>query len=286
MNIKELQATLIGLNDCWGSQWLGLPLFMSQCLVRLGYSSTLRLSPSTQAVHDCIQSVALLIEQDGQARAALNQEPDYHNRLHVANTLAALTTLLLLQRQCRGADGPNDDGGGDGGRSMPLHIEWLAMLIMLSHDLLHDGSINNQTSQIEARSVAYLKPLLSQHRVDLADQHTIQMIILLTDASLVKAGHEKIKNKPFFIEDMDCLTVLIQEADILASAMPEVGPLLTKQLASEWAKINHHGMSALTTTTGRIEFLRHGALFSSPASQLLGMNAVKSAQLWALGEYV
>jgi len=275
MNIKELQVTLLSLNDCWEQRWPGLPLFMNKCLVRLGHPSTSPMAKETQAIHDCIQSVALLIEQDGQARASLNQEPHYHNRLHVANTLVTLTTLLLLQRQCSGDE-----------RSIPSHIEWLAMLIMLSHDLLHDGSINRQESQIEARSVAYLKPLMQQHQVDLADQHIIQMIILLTDATLVKAGHEKIKNKPFFIEDMDCLTVLIQEADILASAMPEVGPLLTKQLASEWAKINHHGMSALTTASGRIEFLRHGALFSSPASQLLGINAVKSAQLLALGEDV
>jgi hypothetical protein len=275
MNIKELQVTLLSLNDCWEQRWPGLPLFMNKCLVRLGHPSTSRLAKETQAIHDCIQSVALLIEQDGQARASLNQEPHYHNRLHVANTLVTLTTLLLLQRQCSGDE-----------RSIPSHIEWLAMLIMLSHDLLHDGSINRQESQIEARSVAYLKPLMQQHQVDLADQHIIQIIILLTDATLVKAGHEKIKNKPFFIEDMDCLTVLIQEADILASAMPEVGPLLTKQLANEWAKINYHGMSALTTASGRIEFLRHGALFSSPASQLLGINAVKSAQLLALGEDV
>jgi hypothetical protein len=275
MNIEELQATLMSLNDCWEKRWPGLPLFMNKCLVKLGHASTSRMATSTQAIHDCIQSVALLIEQDGQARASLNQEPDYHNRLHVANTLVTLTTLLLLQRQCSGDE-----------RSIPSHIEWVAMLIMLSHDLLHDGSINWQESQIEARSVAYLKPLMQQHQVDLADQHIIQMIILWTDATLVKAGHEKIKNKPFFIEDIDCLTVLVQEADILASAMPEVGPLLTKQLASEWAKINHHGMSALTTASGRIEFLRYGALFSSPASQLLGINAVKSAQLLALGEDV
>ena len=275
MTIQELQATFIRLNDSWGLQWPGLPLIMNSCLIRLGYRPAEVMGGRAQAIHDCMQDVAELIEVDGQARAALNQEPEYHSRLHVANTLEALTTLLLLQRQHSGAE-----------RTIPSPMEWTAILIMLSHDLLHDGSINRQESQIEARSVAYLKPLMQQHQVDLADQHIIQMIILWTDATLVKAGHEKIKNKPFFIEDMDCLTVLIQEADILASAMPEVGPLLTKQLASEWAKINHHGMSALTTASGRIEFLRHGALFSSPASQLLGINAVKSAQLLALGKDV
>jgi hypothetical protein len=275
MTIKELQATFIRLNDCWGPQWPGLPLVMNDCLVRLGHQSAAVMGNRTQAIHDCMQCVAQLIEEDGKVRASLNQEPDYHNRLHVANTLEALTSLLLLQRQ-----------HGDAERTILSPMEWTAMLIMLSHDLLHDGCVNKWKSQIEARSVEYLKPFMRQHNVDQADQHIIKAIILMTDSTMVKAGHEKIKNKPFFIEDIDCLTVLIQEADILASAMPEVGPLLTKQLASEWAKINHHGISALTTASGRIEFLRHGALFSSPASQLLGINAVKSAQLLALGEDV
>ena len=275
MTLQELQASFIRLNDCWGLQWPGLPQIMNSCLIRLGHRSTAEMGGRAQAIHDCMQSVAQLIEDDGQKRASLNQEPDYHNRLHVANTLEALTALLLLQRQF-----------DDAVRTLPSPMEWTAMLIMLSHDLLHDGSLNNWPSQIEARSVEYLTPLMQQHNVEQADQQTINKIILWTDSSMVKAGHEKVKNKPFFIEDIDCLTVLIQEADILASAMPEVGPLLTQQLAREWAKTNHQGMRTLVTPAGRSEFLRHGALFSSPASQLLGIEAAKSAQLLALGDYV
>ncbi len=119
-----------------------------------------------------------------------------------------------------------------------------------------------------------------------SDQRIMKTMILSTDPTLVKASHEKIKNKQFSIEDVDCLTVLIQEADIMASTMPQVGPLLTKQLASEWSKTNYPGFHALTTLSGRIEFLRNGALFSSPASQLLGIDAVKTAQLLELGAYV
>jgi hypothetical protein len=273
MKIKELQATLIRLHASWGQQWPGLPLIMDRCLAQLGYQAGSPMEESTQALHDCIQHVAKLIENDGQARAALNQEPDYHNRLHVANTLVALTCLLLLQRQVSDED-----------RDRPSHTEWMAMLTMLSHDLLHDGSVNSTESQIEARSVEYLKPLLKQYEVEQADQSIITAIILLTDASLVKGSHEKIKNIPFLIENKDCLTVLVQEADIIASALPDIGPLLTEKLASEWGKINYKKMHAFTTIPGRIEFLRNGALFSSPASQLLGIDAIKSAQLLALDE--
>jgi len=275
MNIKELQATFISLYECWDQDWPGLPTIMDSCLVRLGYLPGTPLQQSTQALHDCIEHVARLIEQDGQTRAGLNQEPDYHNRLHVANTLVSLTTLLLLQRQVSGDE-----------RSMPSHIEWMAMLTMLSHDLLHDGSVNMRVSQIEARSLDYLNPLLKKYGVNQADQQSMNAIILLTDPCLVKACHEKIKNTPFSIENMDCLAVLIQEADIMASTMPEIGPLLTKKLASEWAKINVKKMDTLITLPGRIEFLRNGAIFSSPVSQLLGIDMIKSAQLLALGENV
>ena len=275
MTIQDLQETFIRLNDCWGPQWPGLPRIMNNCLIRLGHRPAAVMGDRAQAIHDCMQDVAELIEDDGQARAALNQEPDYHNRLHVANTLEALTTLLLLQRQYSDAE-----------RTVPSPMEWTAMLIMLSHDLLHDGSVNKRPSQIEARSVEYLEPLMQQHQVEQADQHTINVIILSTDPIMVKASHAKIIKKPFFIEDIDCLTVLIQEADILASAMPEVGPLHTKKLASEWAKINHPDSSTLITPSGRSEFLRNGALFSSPACLMLGIEAAKAAQLLALGKYV
>ena len=275
MNIEELQATFISLRECWNVQWPGLPAVMTTCLLRLGHQSPFLMAPNTQSIHDCIQVVAQLIEQDGQVRASLNQEPAYHNRLHVANTLVALTTLLLLQRQFCGDS-----------RSVPSHTEWMAMLTMVSHDLLHDGSVNIQKSQIEARSAQHLEPLMNEFGVTQSDQHIIKTIILSTDPTLVKACHEIIKNRPFCIEDVDCLTVLIQEADIMASTMPDVGPLLTKQLACEWSKTNCPGVHALNTLSGRIEFLRNGALFSSPASQLLGVDAVKAAQLLELGANV
>ena len=275
MSIKELQANFVSLRECWNVQWPGLPTVMNNCLSRLGHQPPLLMDLHTQSIHDCIHGVAQLIEHDGQVRASLNQEPDYHNRLHIANTLVALTALLILQRQFSGD-----------ARCVPSHTEWLAMLTMLSHDLLHDGSVNIRKSQIEARSVHHLEPLMNEFGVAPSDQHIMKTIILSTDPTLVKACHEKIKNRPFSIEDVDCLTVLIQEADIMASTMPEVGPLLTKQLASEWSKAKCPGVHALNTLSGRIDFLRNGALFSSPASHLLGVDAVKSAQLLELGAYV
>lgn len=275
MTIQELRATFVRLNDSWGFHWPGLPQIMNGCLVRLGHLPTAALADRVQAIHDCMQEVAELIENDGQERAILNKEPAYHNRLHVANTLEGLTTLLLLQRQHDNAK-----------HTIPSSTEWTAMLIMLSHDLLHDGSINQRPSQIEARSVKYLEPLMHRHKVDQADQRTINAIILSTDPTMVKGCHAKIKERSFAVEDTDCLTVLIQEADILASVMPEVSLSHTKKLACEWEKIKHPAMNTLITPFGRSDFLRNGALFSSPACRMLGMEAIKSAELLELGGYV
>ena len=275
MEINKLSDEFIKLRESWSSQWQGLPQVMSRCLARLGYEPATLLDQHTQAVCNCIQSVVELVERDGEMRATFNQEPHYHNRLHVADTLVSLTTLLLLQRQC-----------SCDSRSSPSHTEWVAMLTMLSHDLLHDGTINKFSSEIEARSVYYLEPYLQEHRVDQSDQLIIKELILLTDPIMVQKCHDKIRNRVFSILDIDCLAVLIQEADILASTLPDIGSKLAEKLSNEWAKINYQGAHALTTVIGRVEFLHKTALFSSPASNLLEINTLKCEQLLALGSLI
>lgn len=272
MNAKDLNMTFNNLREGWDGDWPGLPRVMESCLAMLGNDPTSVLLPRTRAVSNCIQEVALFIEENGRVQARLKKEPDYHNRLHVSDTLVSLTTLLLLHRKYVGEMG---------GR--PSHIEWVAMLTMLGHDLMHDGSINSSTSQIETRSAHYLQPFLERHKVHKEDQRAVKNIIISTDPRLVKVSHEKIAKRIFSLADIDCLTVLIQESDIMASAMPHIGPLLAKRLEKEWRKIGFSQADIVATTAGRIQFLRYSALFSSPASEMLGMRTIKSVQLGVLG---
>jgi hypothetical protein len=83
------------------------------------------------------------------------------------------------------------------------------------------------------------------------------------------------------LSNLNLCCVLANEADILASALPDIGLALTECLAQEWDKRYPADAQGLRTTSGRRFFLQHLALFSSPAADVLGLPAIRQAQLAA-----
>jgi hypothetical protein len=168
------------------------------------------------------------------------------------------------------------------GRSLneqPNHAEWLALLIMISHDFLHNGQINQFRSEIEAMTVKALVPHMKKCNVSAKDQTLISHTILKTDPAFVAESHQQIEGLNFDLSDPRCLLVLIQECDILASALPVTGKSLTQQLSEEWSGVAPDRSLALLPPAGRIFFLKRMALFSSPASRALGMQQNIDRQL-------
>jgi hypothetical protein len=272
MDLAYLETTLQNLREKWPTNWPGLAVVLNSSLKKLGFIEALKLTPRQKALHDCIFSVVNAIEKDGVLRAKRQQEPRYHNRLHFADTVVALTVMLLNLRKVSG-------------RSLNQqlsHAEWLAMLIMVSHDFLHNGQINQFRSEIEALSVKALVPLMKKHKVSAKDQALISAIILKTDPAFVAESHQQIEDQAFDLSDHKCLLVLIQECDILASALPETGKTLTQQLSEEWADVAPDKSLALLPPAGRLFFLKRMALFSSPASQALGIQRSIDRQIAAI----
>jgi hypothetical protein len=272
MDLAYLETTLQNLREKWPTNWPGLAVVLNSSLKKLGFIEALKLPPRQKALHDCIFSVVNAIEKDGVLRAKSQQEPRYHNRLHFADTVVALTVMLLNLRKVSG-------------RSLNQqlsHAEWLAMLIMVSHDFLHNGQINQFRSEIEALSVKALVPLMKKHKVSANDQALISAIILKTDPAFVAESHQQIEDQAFDLSDHKCLLVLIQECDILASALPETGKTLTQQLSEEWADVAPDKSLALLPPAGRLFFLKRMALFSSPASQALGIQRSIDRQIAAI----
>jgi hypothetical protein len=272
MDLAYLETTLQNLREKWPTNWPGLAVVLNSSLKKLGFIEALKLPPRQKALHDCIFSVVNAIEKDGVLRAKSQQEPRYHNRLHFADTVVALTVMLLNLRKVSG-------------RSLNQqlsHAEWLAMLIMVSHDFLHNGQINQFRSEIEALSVKALVPLMKKHKVSAKDQALISAIILKTDPAFVAESHQQIEDQAFDLSDHKCLLVLIQECDILASALPETGKTLTQQLSEEWADVAPDKSLALLPPAGRLFFLKRIALFSSPASQALGIQRSIDRQIAAI----
>ena len=268
--LGTLEVSLLNLREYWPLGWPGLPLVFERCLAQLGFS----LRPPgvrLQAVANCAIEVAQWLEQEGRRMHRHRREPQYHNRLHMADTLVCMTLLLKAQRQMQAKSS-----------STTRRHEWLALLAMLAHDLLHDGSVNQYPAQLESRSVQALEPVMQRFGMLPEDQTVVRHLILKTDPLCVRESHKLVAGRDFVVDDIDCLAVMVQEADILASTLAVTGLNLTRRLSDEWARSNPTMSAVLLTHLGRLRFLEFGALFSSPASQWMGIQEARQAEMDSL----
>ena len=199
------------------------------------------------------------------------REPAYHSRLHTGNALVALLALLLVQRDIDAC--PADH---------LTQAEALMLLAMVGHDALHTGGRNAFPTELEQRSLAHIEPLLVHCGVCLEDMDTVRRLILLTEPTRVKTHHQATQNTAFNIADLMWQATFIQEADILASTLPELQAQLTRDLSDEAAGDNPAWSAELLTPLGRRLFLENAALFSTPAAHKLGLNDLVKHQLAAL----
>ena len=83
---------------------------------------------------------------------------------------------------------------------------------------------------------------------------------------LLQIGPERVKG------------LLLNEADIMASASPVFGPRLSRALAAEWELIGFAAYRSVATPQGRSAFLQ-SIEFSSPSAGVLGAEQRVSQQL-------
>jgi len=248
------------------TQWPGLPTVLTHCLQSLDLPPLDAAHPHAQAM-EAMQGFALAVAHDMETQAgnaAAAPEPAYHNRLHTADVLLALTTLLhSLKASFR-----------------DLEPAW-AMALLASavvHDYQHPGGVNSAPAEIESHSwqaaqtwAASLPPVWRE---------TVHTLVLGTEAQQVANNHAQVARRDFQW-DLPWCQVLLNEADILLSATAEFGPSLSQALAQEWHKAGFAGHATVATPQGRAQFLQH-IQFSSPAAQALHMPEQVQAQLVAL----
>jgi hypothetical protein len=272
ISLIELRETYLNLQLAWPDKWPGLPIIFDQCVNQLGWElSAMSALPQTFSLYHCSKELAEFIEENGKSQFDKNQEPAYHSRLHIADTIVGLTALLLAQRSANDLDVPTQS-----------HLEMLAMTAMLGHDLMHDGSINTYPEELETKSIHYLRPFLTEQHVPEQDIKLIEKIILMTDPAKVSLHHTSIKNIFFDIQVADCLGILLQEADILASCFEDIGRVRTSFLAKEWSHRFPSKSKLLITRQGRLNFLETNARFSSPASHILGIPEMVTTQIQSI----
>lgn len=266
--LSELSVVLKNLRRPWPDGWPGLPLVFERCWQQLELSKP-RAGSRAHTLLSFGRAVVQRVERDGAARFAAGAEPAYHNRLHIADTLVCMTFLLKVSRFLR----------VPGANQVPHHA--LALSIMAGHDFLHPGGSNARPAEFETRAVEDLQPLMQTAGLLTQDRETLAHCILASDPLRVKACHAQIRSQaqPFDLGRADCMAVLVQEADILASTLPQTQQGLTQALSDEWVPTRPDEALALLRPQNRLLFLEHAALFSSPAALAMGLDRVKVRQM-------
>jgi hypothetical protein len=259
-----LDVSLAYLRQSWDGQrtesgdgardgrWVGLPFLVDACADFLGIGGAAPGATSATLIAVARQ-VAAQIEAEGGCGVD-SAEPGYHNRLHFSDSLTTITLQAAIESQRLGVD----------------DADWKAalLLIALGHDFRHPGRVNGARAEIEQQSFDALKPYLQQHAVPALWVERIEAVILRSDFSMVADNHQRVADLPFSW-CTDWAAVLLNEADIMASASPDFGPRLSRALAAEWELIGFAAYRSVATPQGRSAFLQ-SIEFSSPSAGVLG----------------
>lgn len=255
-NMVDLNRVFSILRTSWDKQWMTLPRVLDDCQQVL-FEPITPLSSASQSMLDAAKHVCETIERSSQSTF----EPAYHNRLHFADAMVSLTTLMRLQAQT----------------THLASADWMACLLLTvsAHDFTHPGGANAHHRQIEYQTLISLQALL-EGRVEMNWLSIVMELILRTDPADVPGNHQKVAGQAFkWNTDWAC--VLLNEADILASASSLHGPGLSAALADEWKHAQHPLHDVVSTPSGRVHFLK-SIQFSSTASQVLGIDQMVQAQ--------
>jgi hypothetical protein len=160
---------------------------------------------------------------------------------------------------------------------------------MVIHDFQHDGSINEAPGEIERHSLQNFLPHARVLGLPLDDWTTLTRLVLNTDPATVGQLHEEfsaLKLAPGDPLELREMAVLVTEADVLASGLPQTGQTLGASLMQEWSSRYPDRAARLATAEGRLGFLAFGARYSSPSAHLLGIPQVVRAQVDELSQQI
>lgn len=203
-----------------------------------------------------------------EAHAAGRNEPPYHDRHHFVEVTLAMGWLLANARGL--------------GLIEPLDTA-LGVVAMAAHDLGHDGSLATDGT-LEARSAAQATALAHDAGVCPTIAARIAYVIEGTDPSALATNTARsrgLAETGAQGRTGDWLRSLAHEADVLASLLPVLGPLLAERLAAERRLAGAQDADFVSSFAGRVCFLRLHDWFT-PAAVALGLEAITTTQLATL----
>lgn len=198
-------------------------------------------------------------------------EPSYHNQNHFKDVCLSMTLLLRAQTEIVPLLA----------QSSPWKFSdqeaWILLLCAVCHDLGHDGSVNKHPFDLEKKSVELVQNFLEKSSLTLFEGKeiisAIEPIILATDPRYLPTLLDKIISEDN-LQRSDYLSMLMIEADLLASALPNKGKILGERLSEEWQLTNPEAAVSVKTDKGRLYFLEH-IRFISPQSHALGIEDIR-----------
>ena len=202
-------------------------------------------------------------------------EPSYHNQNHFKDVCLSMTLLLRAQTEIVPLLA----------QSSPWKFSdqeaWNLLLCAVCHDLGHDGSMNEHPFELEKRSVELVQKFLEKSSLTLFERKeiigAIEPIILATDPRYLPILLDKFVSGDN-LQRSDYLSILMVEADVLASTLPNKGKILGEQLSDEWLLSNPAAAAAVKTDKGRLYFLEH-IRFISPQSHALGIEDIRKISI-------
>jgi hypothetical protein len=196
--------------------------------------------------------------------AKIKPEPAFHSKRHMMDVCLMLS-YLLKQEESQLVEKKGESVSPTWGTSTTE--KWQLLLAAAAHDLGHPGLINRTPYEIEQQSLDLLKALFIREGFDSQSiKEALESVapwILATDHGQYKALLKRLAIDPPV--HMDCLAMLLVEADLASSVLPFRGKLLTERLCEEWDKPYPEKSIALRNQVGYLSFLA-SLHFMSPQS--------------------
>ena len=196
--------------------------------------------------------------------SALECEPPYHSRKHFVDVCIGISALLSQNLE-----------QGEAQQLSPWTVSkednWLLLFSAIGHDYMHRGRINSVDYENELISLKGLQLFLEKFSDFSSTSQQILMdnlhrLILPTCFDFTHLLYEKI-NKGMG-DKLDCLAMLLTEADILASTLPNRGKVLSKRLSLEWEDQNKELSMFVASKEGYDAFLQKVQFLSEQSKKL------------------
>ena len=214
-------------------------------------------NPYPRLCHD----LAICIDE---LNSSFEFEPPYHSRKHFVDVCVGISALLSQNVE-------RDEVQQLSPWILSKEDCWLLLFAAIGHDYMHRGRINSVDYENELISLNGLQLFLdeysnfsSEYKQNLMEK--LHRLILPTCFDFTHLLYEKI-NKGMG-DQLDCLAMLLTEADILASTLPNRGKVLSKRLSLEWEDQNQELSKFVASKEGYDAVLQKVQFLSAQSKKL------------------